>query len=131
MGVELVENQRAVGVLFILASVLGGVFARSFTVAVMNYAAIQDLVVAGVAVSTLVGAVGGVATLVVLFRNQRASAFTDSVVSELARVTWPTREETFGNTGIVIGATVFFATLLSTYDFLWAKLTGLFLYTTG
>jgi len=69
MGVELVENQRAVGVLFILASVLGGVFARSFTVAVMNYAAIQDLVVAGVAVSTLVGVVGGVATLVVLFRN--------------------------------------------------------------
>jgi preprotein translocase SecE subunit len=116
---------------FILAGLLGGEFARSLTVALMNYAAIQDLVVVGVAVSTLIGVVAGTVTLAVLFRNQRATGFTDSVVSELARVTWPTREETFGNTGIVIGATVFFATLLSTYDLLWAKLTGLFLYTTG
>jgi len=53
------------------------------------------------------------------------------VVSELKRVTWPTREETIGNTGIVVGATLFFATLLASYDFLWAKLTGIFLYTTG
>lgn len=131
MGVRLVENQRAVGVSFILAGLLGGVFTRSLTVAVMNYAAIQDLVVVGVAVSTFIGVVAGIVTLAVLFRNQRATGFTDSVVSELSRVTWPTREETFGNTGIVIGATVFFATLLSTYDLLWAKLTGLFLYTTG
>jgi preprotein translocase SecE subunit len=127
-----VENQRAVAVLFILAGVLGGVFARSLTLAVMGYAAFQDPMLGGVApVSTLIGLVAGVATLGLLFRNQRALAFTDSVVGELRAVTWPTREETFGNTGIVIGATVFFATLLSAYDFLWAKLTGIFLYTTG
>jgi preprotein translocase SecE subunit len=127
-----VENQRAVAVLFILAGVLGGVFARSLVVAVMGYAALQDTLLAGVIpVSMLIGIVAGIATLMVLLRNQRANAFTDSVVTELRRVTWPTREETFGNTGIVIGATVFFATLLSTYDFLWAKLTGFFLYTTG
>lgn len=126
------ENQRAVAVLFIAAGVLGGVFVRSLAVAVMGYTAIQDKLVGGVApVSTLVGVVAGIVTTVVLLRHERASAFSDSVVSELRRVTWPTREETFGNTGIVVGATLFFATLLSAYDFLWAKLTGLFLYTTG
>ena len=126
------ENQRAVGVLFIIGGVLAGVFFRSLAVAVMGYAVLEDKLVLGIAPqSTLVGLVAGVIALVVLLRNEAARTFTDSVVSELRRVTWPSREETIGNTGIVVGATVFFATLLSSYDFLWAKLTGLFLYTTG
>lgn len=125
------ENQRAVAVLFIIGGVLAGVFFRSLSVAVMAYAVLEDRLIAGIAVSTIVGVVAGVVTLLVLLRNQAASTFTDSVVSELKRVTWPTREETISNTGIVVGATLFFAALLSTYDFLWAKLTGLFLYTTG
>ena len=126
------ENQRAVAVLFIIAGVLGGVFVRSLAVTLMGGFAIQDQLLAGVApVSTLLGVIAGIVTTVVLLRHERARSFTDSVVAELRRVTWPTREETFGNTGIVIGATLFFATLLSSYDFLWAKLTGLFLYTTG
>lgn len=126
------ENQRAVAVLFIIGGVLAGVFARSLTGAVMAYAVLEDKLLGGVApVSALIGLVVGVVTLVVLLRNETASAFTDSVVAELKRVTWPTREETLSNTGIVVGAALFFAALLSSYDFLWAKLTGLFLYTTG
>lgn len=125
------ENQRAVAVLFIIGGVLAGVFFRSLVIAVMGYAVIEDPLVAGIAASSIAGAVAGVITVFVLLRNQVASTFTDSVVSELKRVTWPTREETISNTGIVVGATIFFAVLLSTYDFLWAKLTGLFLYTTG
>lgn len=125
------ENQRAVAVLFIIGGVLAGVFFRSLVSAVMGYAVIEDPLVAGIAASSIAGAVAGIVTVFVLLRNQVASTFTDSVVSELKRVTWPTREETISNTGIVVGATLFFAALLSTYDFLWAKLTGLFLYTTG
>jgi preprotein translocase SecE subunit len=127
-----VENQRAVVVLFVTGSVLAGVFVRSLVLAVMGYAALQDALLGGIVpVSTLLGVVSGIVTLLVVLRNERARTFSDSVVTELYRVTWPTREETLGNTGIVVGATIFFATLLSTYDFLWAKLTGLFLYTTG
>ncbi len=125
------ENQRAVAVLFIIGGVLAGVFFRSLSLAVMGYAVLEDPLLVGLPASTLIGVVAGIVALVVLLRNEKASTFTDSVVSELKRVTWPSREETFSNTGIVVGATVFFATLLSTYDFLWAKLTGLFLYTTG
>ena len=126
------ENQRAVVVLFVITGVLAGVFVRSLVLAVMGYAALQDALLGGIVpVSTLLGVISGVVTLLVLLRHERARTFSDSVVTELYRVTWPTREETLGNTGIVVGATIFFATLLSTYDFLWAKLTGLFLYTTG
>ena len=126
------ENQRAVAVLFIIGGFLAGVFVRSAALAVMGYASLEDPLLGGfVAASALTGVVSGVITLVVLLRNERAGSFTDSVVSELKKVTWPSREETFSNTGIVIGSTLFFATLLASYDFVWAKLTGLFIYTTG
>ena len=126
------ENQRVVAVLFILGGILAGVFVRSLVLAVMGYAVLEDALLGGfVPVSTLIGVLAGIVTLVVLLRNEKANTFTDQVLTELRLVTWPTREETFSNTGIVVGATVFFAALLSSYDFLWAKLTGIFLYTTG
>jgi len=125
------ENQRAVAVLFIVGGLFVGAFARSLTVAVMGYAVLEDPLLLGIVASTLIGAVAGVGGFFALMRNEAASTFTDSVVTELKMVTWPSREETVSNTGIVVGATLFFATLLSSYDFLWAKLTGLFLYTTG
>jgi preprotein translocase SecE subunit len=127
-----VENQRAVAVLFIIGGVLAGVFFRSATLAVIGYASLEDPLLGGIVASSgVAGFIAGVITLGVLLRNQRAGEFVDSVVTELKNVTWPSREETFSNTGIVIGSTVFFATLLASYDFLWAKLTGLFIYTTG
>lgn len=126
------ENQRAVAVLFIIGGVLAGVFFRSATLAVIGYASLEDPLLGGIVASSgVAGFIAGVVTLGVLLRNQRAGEFVDSVVTELKNVTWPSREETFSNTGIVIGSTVFFATLLASYDFLWAKLTGLFIYTTG
>ncbi len=126
------ENQRAVAVLFIIGGVLAGVFFRSATLAVIGYASLEDPLLGGIVASSgVAGFIAGVITLGVLLRNQRAGEFVDSVVTELKNVTWPSREETFSNTGIVIGSTVFFATLLASYDFLWAKLTGLFIYTTG
>lgn len=126
------ENQRVVAVLFILGGILAGVFVRSLVLAVMGYAVLEDTLLGGIVpVSTLIGVLAGIVSLVVLLRNEKANVFTDQVLTELRLVTWPTREETFSNTGIVVGATVFFAALLSSYDFLWAKLTGIFLYTTG
>lgn len=125
------ENQRAVTVLFIVGGLLAGVFVRSLSGAVIEYAHLPNPLVVGIALPAILGAISGGATSIALLRTERARAFTDDVVTELQRVTWPTREETLGNTGIVVSATLFFASLLSAYDFLWARLTGIFLYTTG
>lgn len=126
------ENQRAVAVLFMIGGVLVGVFFRSLTVAIMTFRVLEDPMIAGIApLSTLIGIVSGFVGFFALLRNTKATTFVDSVVSELLRVTWPSREETFSNTGIVVGSTIFFASLLAVYDFVWAKLTEIFLYTTG
>ncbi|MFZ5478276.1 MAG: preprotein translocase subunit SecE [Myxococcota bacterium] len=118
--------------LFIVGAVLLGVFLRSLVAAVMGYAVLEDPIVGGVLpLSTLLGVVGGIAGFFVGLRVEKAVTFVDSVVSELKKVSWPSREETTSNTTIVLGASVFFASLLAVYDFAWAKVTGLFLFTGG
>jgi len=127
-----VENQRAVTLLFIVGGILVGVFVHSLFLGVSGYAAFEDHTLLGfVQLSVLVSVVAAIAAFFIGIRNPIASTFVDSVVSELLNVTWPSREETTRNTGVVVGAAVFFATLLACYDFAWAKLTGLFLYSMG
>lgn len=124
-----VENQRAITLLFIVGGVLAGIFLRSLTGSVLGYGSWPDPLLGGVVTaSTLAAAAGGVVAFLVAIRNERATTFADSVISELKKVTWPTREETTGNTGVVVGATIFFSLLLAAYDFAWAELTSQFLY---
>jgi len=122
-------NQRAVSLLFGIAALLIGIFVRSAITTIGSYLVVEDPTIAGVATrSALVAVMTGVISFFVLLRQQKATDFLDSVVAELKKVAWPSREETINNTVIVIGATIFFASLLAVYDFTWAKLTGLVLY---
>jgi preprotein translocase SecE subunit len=127
-----VENQRAVTLSFLVGAILVGVFVRSLVVAVMGYAVLEDPILGGVLpASVVVGVVAAIVGFFVALRMEVATTFTDSVWTELQKVTWPSREETTNNTTIVVGATLFFATLLAVYDFTWAKVTGLFLFNAG
>jgi preprotein translocase SecE subunit len=127
-----VENQRGVSIVFILGAVAIGVLVRSVARTVMQTLAWEDPTFGGVLTLSLgLGLVGGIVGFFVLIRNAKASSFTDEVLSELTRVTWPSRDETLNNTGIVVGATIFFSALLAVYDFTWAKITELFLYSSG
>lgn len=112
-----------------IGGIVVGVFINSAIVEVVNAQHWENPALLGVlSVSSLVSIVGGIATFFGLLRTRAATTFTDSVVSELRKVAWPTREETINNTMIVIGATLFFSILLAVYDLAWAKLTGIFLY---
>ena len=69
----------------------------------------------------------GVATTVVLFagllRTPRVYVFTDEVVTELRRVTWPTQEETVRSSTVVVVFTVILAAVLAVYDYVWVTIT--------
>ena len=82
-------------------------------------------------ISTLVALATGIVTFVVLIRNREVMMFTDEVVGELARVTWPTRDETVRASVVVIFTTIFSASLLAAYDFLWKNVADYFLFTGG
>jgi preprotein translocase SecE subunit len=127
-----VVHQRPVTIAFIIAALAAAALVRTLVQALLPALGSEDLLLAGaVAGSTALGLVAGGITFFVLMRHERARAFADSVVDELVQVTWPTRDETVANTGIVVGAAVFFAALLAVYDLVWARISELVLYSTG
>ena len=82
-------------------------------------------------ISSLMSLAAGVITFVILMRNQRAVKFTDEVLHELFRVTWPTREETVRASVTVVVVTAFTASMLAVYDFIWKNLADLVLLNEG
>jgi preprotein translocase subunit SecE len=81
--------------------------------------------------SSFISVLAGITTFVALIRNQKVMVFTDEVVGELARVTWPTRDETVRASVTVIFTTIFSASLLAAYDFLWKNIADYFLFSGG
>lgn len=126
---DLVEHQRAVSLLFAVFGLLVAVFVYEGWAQIAAAASIEDPLIAQIVpASTLAAGLAGVVAFFVLLRNETSSTFFDSVVDEILKIHWPSREETMGNTGVVVGATVFLASLLSVYDLLWGRIAGFFLF---
>jgi preprotein translocase subunit SecE len=61
----------------------------------------------------------------VLYQNMRVRDFASEVVSEMSKVTWPTRDETWYSTLVVIGASFVAALYTGALDALWSALTDM------
>ena len=59
------------------------------------------------------------------YKHPKAHQFSNEVVAELRKVTWPGRQETQSSTVVVIVTTLIIAGILGIFDFIWAELTGL------
>lgn len=85
---------------------------------------VDDMAVFGrdvpVQLSQLLGVVVGVATAVICYRHPVVSGLTNEVAVELSKVTWPTRQETWAATMVVIATVAFAALYLGVFDFVWA-----------
>ena len=113
-----------------IAGLAAGLFVRSAAVEVVAYnPSLQDPSLGGVvSASMLAATVVGVVTFMVLHKHERATAFTNSAIDELRKVTWPSREDTTAQTTVVITAALGFGLLMFLYDFGWANLTKVVLY---
>ena len=92
---------------------------------------IGDPIVGFLSASALVAIVLGVGTYIALMRNTRVVQFADEVIDELNKVTWPEKDETVSSTVVVVGVTLFIAAALGLYDYVWAEVTQIVLYTDG
>ena len=123
------ENQRSVTLLFVLAGLSAGEFVYAASRDIVAFQNMEDPVLAGVvSVTTLLGLVAGVGTFFYVNRHVKANEYVQSAVAELKRITWPNREDTVNNTGIVIGAALGFGLLMFVYDFGWSTITTYTLY---
>lgn len=76
----------------------------------------------------VVSVLSGLAVLGALIRNPTAMSFTDEVIEQLLRVTWPSRDETVQASVTVVFTTLFVAGILSAYDFVWKNIADTFLF---
>jgi preprotein translocase subunit SecE len=66
--------------------------------------------------------IAGVAT-VIAWRNEMVFGLANEVASELRKVTWPDRKETFQSTVVVIITTIISAAFLGLFDAVWSWVT--------
>jgi preprotein translocase SecE subunit len=75
-------------------------------------------------VTTSAGIIGLVSAFAA-YRHPVARKLADEVVAELAEVTWPTRDETYVSTVVVVVTSVVAAVFTGTFDALWSALTNI------
>lgn len=63
--------------------------------------------------------------VVVLWRHKKARTFAEESAAELAKVTWPSRKETYANTVVVIVTSVIASIILFVFDAAWSWITDL------
>lgn len=61
--------------------------------------------------------------------HTKLNVFMDEAVSELKKVTWPTREEVMRSTTVVIICILVAGVILATFDLLWGKVISFLLQT--
>ncbi|MBN1335705.1 MAG: preprotein translocase subunit SecE [Deltaproteobacteria bacterium] len=124
------SNQRYIILTFVSGAIVLGLTTNSAVSELLAALGWPDPLLLGiVAASTVVGVLAGVVTFVVLLRNQKAVSFTDEVIVEVRKVFWPKREEVVNATTVVLATSGIIGLSLAFYDFVWAKVTNLFLYT--
>ena len=72
-----------------------------------------------------IAAVVGAAVAFYYWRKQQARQYAEEVASELAQVTWPSRQEVTNSTTVVIIATAFATIFFALMDRFWAFVTDL------
>ena len=70
----------------------------------------------------LLSIVVGALLFFILYKNERANQFSNEVVTELSRVTWPTQKETSSATFIVLIMVLISGMVLGLLDYVWTKL---------
>jgi preprotein translocase SecE subunit len=125
-----VALQRYVIVLFVIGSVMLGTALRAASDSLFEQLAIQNASWLGDSIQTsgLVGLVGAAVTFFALLRNRDAVTFVGEVVGELAKVTWPSREEAVRATSTVIFTTLFMAVVIGVFDLVWKNVAEYFLF---
>ena len=74
---------------------------------------------------TGLAAVVGLGSAIALYRNERIHTLVTDVVTELAKVTWPSRSETYASTVVVIVTSLIAAAIVGAFDFVWSFFTDL------
>ena len=119
-GSDLLGTERWVQFSFIAIAV-----ATFYVVNKVSYSIAEYWIEPNSTIVSAVAAVVGILTGFLLYRNPTINDFANETASELSKVTWPDRKETYSSTIVVIVTSIIAAVYLGLIDFLWSKLTDI------
>jgi preprotein translocase subunit SecE len=76
-------------------------------------------------IATLVGVVVGLLAIVWGWKNNRVRTLAQETIDELSKVTWPTRQETYAATVVVVVTSIIAAVIIFGLDRFWSWFTDL------
>jgi preprotein translocase SecE subunit len=123
------NNQRYIVFTLLSSALIFGISIRGLSVPLLTRLEVGDPRVFGLQSTVWATLIITLVTFVILNRHPKVVSFCDESITALRKVVWPTREETFHFSNIVIGVTLFIAFALGMYDYLWAEITQIFLFT--
>lgn len=85
-----------------------------------GYFADPNTTVASAAAAVIAGT-----TVWLAYRNARVQVLANDVVGELAKVSWPTRQETTTSALVVIITSIIAAVIVGSFDTIWSAITDL------
>jgi preprotein translocase SecE subunit len=126
------HHQKYIIMSFLGTALLIGFAVRGLAVPLLALLEIGDPQILGLVNATaLVGILSAFGTFIFLNRHPVVYSFTEESIIELSKVVWPDKEETIRSTLVVCAVTFVFSFSLAVYDFVWARITGVFLFSEG
>ncbi len=74
----------------------------------------------------IIAVAAGLVAFIVLLKSIRVNSFTNEVITELGKVTWPNRKETVLSTGVVSVLVGICAVILFGFDMIWGAIVRIF-----
>ncbi|MBN2528337.1 MAG: preprotein translocase subunit SecE [Deltaproteobacteria bacterium] len=111
---------------FVAGAVVGGWLFTKIVHTVwtsLNLAMVQ-MPAPNMAIAIAVGAGIAIALAFYLWRNPQVNKLVVEIVTELSKVTWPTRKELSSSTVVVIVVSIIAALILGAFDAFWSWVTG-------
>ena len=120
---------RFVVLVHAMVAILLGVSAKAGISSALIEFGVSDTAIGGVVTASGIAALLlAIVEFVVVMRTVSVLTFTDEVLAEIMRVTWPTRDESFRAASTVIMTVSIMAMVISCYDLLWKQLANLILF---
>ena len=122
------KNSKSIIFILLAIAWLFAVSLRGLAIPVLARFEIGDPAFLGINATSWGAIVLGAVSFFMLNRHPKVIGFTDEVINELRKVTWPDKDETVHGTVVVIGVTLFIAAALGIYDYVWGEVTHMFLF---
>lgn len=122
------ENRKIIVASYITAAMLGWFLTRS-ALQFLYVTFYQVRRLSGIAtINEVLPVVVAALTFGILLKHPRVSTVLDEVVSELKKMSWPSREDVIKSTTVVLICVLFASFVLAGFDLAWGEIIGYLLH---